>query len=223
MTEFFHDGEFGEISLRRIRGGIMRLKIYPDGKIILQIPKFSRKIAAQHFLDQSRDFLRKNLNQKNYSDGEKIGKNHFLKIHSGARNSLKITNNEIRIILRENQTTAEKNQFIKKSVAKTLRNEADIFLPRRLKFFALKFGFSYQKVRLTHAKTRWGSCSSSKTISLNIALMNLPNELIDYVLLHELNHLKHMNHGAEFWRDLAKICPQAKQKARRLRNFSPYV
>lgn len=223
MTEILHDDEFGEISLRRVSGATMRLKIAPSGKIILQLPRFASKIAARRFFDQSRDFLRENLNQKKYFDGEKIGKNHILKIRYGARNSLKIIGSEIRVILRKNLAKQEKTQFVKQAVAKALRSEAEKFLPRRLQFFALKFGFSYEKVRLTHAKTRWGSCSSSGTISLNIALMNLPDDLIDYVLLHELNHLKHMNHSREFWRDLEQICPHARSKARRMKNFSPYL
>lgn len=223
MTEIFHDDEFGEISLRRVSGATMRLKIAPSGKIILQLPRFASKIAARRFFDQSRDFLRENLNQKKYFDGKKIGKNHILKIRYGARNSLKIIGSEIRVILRKNLAKQEKTQFVKQAVAKALRSEAEKFLPRRLQFFALKFGFSYEKVRLTHAKTRWGSCSSSGTISLNIALMNLPDDQIDYVLLHELNHLKHMNHSREFWRDLEQICPHAHSKARRMKNFSPYL
>lgn len=63
-------------------------------------------------------------------------------------------------------------------------------------------------------KTRWGSCSSSGTISLNVYLMLLPKELREYVYLHELCHLRHPHHQAEFWSDLAILCPdyQARQK-----------
>ena len=59
--------------------------------------------------------------------------------------------------------------------------------------------------------------------SLNIMLMTLPNELIDYVLLHELTHTKYMNHSPDFWRALEEVCPDAKQKRRFIKRYSPYL
>ncbi|MDO4271779.1 MAG: M48 family metallopeptidase, partial [Candidatus Saccharibacteria bacterium] len=65
--------------------------------------------------------------------------------------------------------------------------------------------------------------STSGTISLNIALMKLPEQLSDYVILHELAHTKHMNHGAEFWAELESTYPNAKQARNQLKNHSPYL
>ena len=78
---------------------------------------------------------------------------------------------------------------------KILMKKAKEYLPYRLEYFAKLYGYSYNKCRLSHANTRWGSCSSNKTISLNIGLMKLPVNLRDYVILHELAHLNHMDNS----------------------------
>jgi predicted metal-dependent hydrolase len=82
---------------------------------------------------------------------------------------------------------------------KLLTKKAKLYLPYRLDYFAKLYGYHYERVRFSHANTRWGSCSSNGTISLNIGLMQVPTPLQDYVLLHELAHLHHMDHSAAFW------------------------
>ncbi|GAP71314.1 hypothetical protein SAMD00024442_10_49 [Candidatus Symbiothrix dinenymphae] len=80
-----------------------------------------------------------------------------------------------------------------------LASQAKLLLPPRLAELARECGFSYVKVQTRKSKTRWGSCSSKKTISLSFYLLLLPPHLIDYVLLHELCHTVHMNHSPAFW------------------------
>ena len=85
---------------------------------------------------------------------------------------------------------------------KILTKRAKEYLPYRLEYYAKLYGYSYDKCRLSHANTRWGSCSSNKTISLNIGLMKVPEVLRDYVILHELAHLNHMDHSKAFWAEV---------------------
>jgi predicted metal-dependent hydrolase len=80
-----------------------------------------------------------------------------------------------------------------------LRNQAKTVLPELLKQLAERHGFTYKTVKIRKSKTRWGSCSSKGTISLSFYLMLLPLHLKEYVLLHELCHTIHMNHGPAFW------------------------
>ena len=77
--------------------------------------------------------------------------------------------------------------------------EAKLYLPRRVEELAKKHGFTYNKVFVKNLKTKWGSCSSACNINLNIHLMRLPDELIDYIILHELAHTKELNHSRKFW------------------------
>lgn len=104
---------------------------------------------------------------------------------------------------------------------KVLAKKAREYLPYRLEYFAKLYGYDYDKCRLSHASTRWGSCSSNRTISLNIGLMKVPEVLRDYVILHELAHLNHMNHSKEFWAEVASHDKNYKIHEKRLKLFSP--
>lgn len=106
---------------------------------------------------------------------------------------------------------------------KILMKKARDFLPYRLEYYAKLYGYKYDKCRLTHANTRWGSCSSKKTISLNIGLMKLPEPLRDYVILHELAHLNHMDHSKAFWEEVGAHDKRYKIHDKKLKLFSPGV
>lgn len=104
---------------------------------------------------------------------------------------------------------------------KQLMKKAREYLPYRLEYYAKLYGYSYEKCRLSHANTRWGSCSSNRTISLNIGLMKLPNVLIDYVIIHELAHLNHMDHSKAFWAEVGNHDKNYKNHEKKLKMFSP--
>ena len=106
---------------------------------------------------------------------------------------------------------------------KVLMKKAKEYLPYRLEYYAKLYGYKYDKCRLTHANTRWGSCSSNKTISLNIGLMKLPEPLRDYVILHELAHLNHMDHSPAFWAEVGSHDKNYKSHNKKIKLFSPGV
>lgn len=86
----------------------------------------------------------------------------------------------------------------------------------RLATLARRHGFGYNKVFVRNQKTRWGSCSSADNISLNVNLIRLPRELMDYVILHELVHTRILDHGPRFWRELGRYVPDPRGAKRRL-------
>ena len=106
---------------------------------------------------------------------------------------------------------------------KLLMKKAKEYLPYRLDYYAKLYGYKYDKCRLSHANTRWGSCSSKKTISLNIGLMKVPEQLRDYVILHELAHLNHMDHSKAFWAEVGSHDKNYKLHEKRLKMFKPGV
>ncbi|MFC1964919.1 M48 family metallopeptidase [Chloroflexota bacterium] len=99
------------------------------------------------------------------------------------------------------------------------KEKARKVLTRRLKQLADKYGFVYNTVSFRNQKTRWGSCSSQNNISLNIKLITLPDELIDYVILHELIHTREKNHGKAFWAEMDKIMGNGKKMTLKLRKY----
>jgi predicted metal-dependent hydrolase len=99
------------------------------------------------------------------------------------------------------------------------RAQAKKMITERLAELAKRYGFSYNRVFLRNQKTRWGSCSHSNNISLNIKLAGLPVELMDYVILHELVHTRYKNHGKVFWDELDKFVADSRSIARQLRRY----
>lgn len=99
------------------------------------------------------------------------------------------------------------------------RHEAIQVLAARLDHLAKKHGFTFKRVVFRNQKTRWGSCSAKNIISLNIALIKLPRDLADYVLVHELLHTKIKNHSAAFWTELDRLTGDARQARTRLRSY----
>lgn len=100
-----------------------------------------------------------------------------------------------------------------------LRAEAKRTLPPRLAELAAANGFTYNRLFIKHNRTNWGSCSTRGNINLNLNLIRLPQELQDYVMLHELCHLQEMNHGPRFHALLESVCPDHLSKARAIRRW----
>ena len=103
-------------------------------------------------------------------------------------------------------------EWLRKAVTTALARRAKELLPPRLKALATEKGFAYNGCTVRNVHSRWGSCNAKKNISLSIYLAMLPNELIDYVLLHELCHTVEMNHGDRFWALMDKVTAPAKAK-----------
>jgi len=91
------------------------------------------------------------------------------------------------------------------------------YLPEMLEAVAQDMGVDYRHVTVRLQKTRWGSCSTAKNISLNARLLLLPMPVVRYVLVHELAHLKHMNHSSSFWQHVSKFEPHYNHLRRELR------
>ncbi len=99
------------------------------------------------------------------------------------------------------------------------RAEARKVLGGRVRELAQAHGYQYNRVFVRSQRTLWGSCSSRNNINLNMNLLRLPEELRDYVIVHELVHTRHKNHSKEFWRELDKIVGSGKRLQRKLRAF----
>jgi hypothetical protein len=103
------------------------------------------------------------------------------------------------------------------TVRRWLRATARAELPARLRQLAAAHGLAVNGVTIRSQRTRWGSCSSEGRISLNWRLVQMPDEVRDYVLLHELMHLRIRNHSARFWREVERVCPRHAEWRRWLR------
>lgn len=114
-----------------------------------------------------------------------------------------------------------RNRFKELLDEKTLKNikkKARNHLQERLNELSEKFDYPFEKMRLSSAKSRWGSCSYKNTISLNWKVMLAPPRVIDYLIVHELVHTKHKNHQKDFWNAVAKNHPSFKEDRKWLKD-----
>lgn len=103
---------------------------------------------------------------------------------------------------------------------KYLRHVAKKYLIQRGSELSAKFGFSVRRFSVRGQKTRWGSCSRRGNISLNYNLLKFRKEVIDYVIVHELCHLRQLNHSRKFWNEVAQILPHYKSLKKELKKLS---
>jgi predicted metal-dependent hydrolase len=101
----------------------------------------------------------------------------------------------------------------------TNRKKAREKILKRLDELSERYGLPYRRVMVRNQKTRWGSCSERKTISLNIKLARLPDELMDYVIIHELLHTRIRGHAREFWRALDALVGDARRLRKELKSY----
>lgn len=102
-------------------------------------------------------------------------------------------------------TTDRVQTLVKNAVMRAMRKKAEEYLPPLVQYWSSLFDLPYNKVTISKARSRWGSCSSKRDISLSFYLMLLPAHLMDYVILHELAHTREMNHGPKFWELLNQL------------------
>lgn len=90
---------------------------------------------------------------------------------------------------------------------KDLADQAVEYIPKRVKYYAEKENFVYNKITIKNLVSRWGSCSTKGNLNFNCLLMLTPDYVIDYIVVHELCHLREMNHSEKFWAEVEKIMP----------------
>lgn len=120
---------------------------------------------------------------------------------------------------------ANKNKEVKtEEDINKLKKQAREILTKRTDYYKQIIKVDYERIRIGNQKTIWGSCSSRKTISYNCHLVLMPEQIIDYVVVHELCHLVEMNHSADFWKKVSEVLPDYMSRRKWLKeNGSCYL
>ena len=223
--------DIGTLHLHKRRGTkSIRLSISHNGQIRVSMPPWVPYRLGIEFAIKKRQWLKDKQKQPTIlKTGHRIGRDHELVFTAGAPHTsiaTRITKaGEIRVNLpagvghddKAAQTAAERASI------RALKREAEQTLPSRLYNLARQHGFSYRSVSIKRLSSRWGSCSDQQNIALNCYLVQLPNDLIDYVLLHELLHTKIMAHGSTFWSELSRFVPDLASQRKRIRQYKPVL
>ncbi len=178
------------------RARYAKLQIKPYSGLEVVIPRGFPRKAIPEFVKQHSDWIRRQLHKhrQQYAIPELPG-HIYLSINQSATNT---------DYFNFESSTYQDNL---NNLRSWLRKQAWELLPPMLEVLSARLGLSYQKLSIRSQKTRWGSCSSGGTISLNDQLLFVPKQTAEYLMIHELCHTLHMNHSARFWRLVADFCP----------------
>lgn len=223
--------EIGSVTLYKRRGNrSLRLSVAADGEIRVSLPTWVPYLAGEQFARSKLEWIlahRRMSTGKGLRDGQPIGKAHrlsFVPVTHAKKVATRLQQNQIQVFhpAGTDSTHPQVQKAAQAAAIRALRKEAETLLPQRLRALAERTGFTYNSVDVKQLKSRWGSCSHQKHITLNLFLMQLPWRLIDYVLLHELTHTKVMRHGPPFWAELEKHVPRAKQLRKEMAQHHPF-
>ncbi len=221
--------DIGTVTLYKRRGNrSLRLSVGAGGEIRVSLPSWVPYKAGEQFVLSKAAWIMQHRQQTGagLTHGQVVGKAHrvrFVPTAQTSRVSTRLHQNQIEIThpTQYESHHPEVQKAAQSASIRALRKEAEMLLPQRLRSLAEKTGFTYNSVGVKQLKSRWGSCTAEKDITLNLFLMQLPWHLIDYVLLHELTHTKVMRHGAPFWHELEKHVPRAKQLRKEMAKHQP--
>ena len=207
----------------------LRISVLPSGVVRVTIPAWSPYTAGLQFAKSRLDWIREHQPQTSrLQEGQAVGKAHHL--HFSARPGLvkpttRVVTGEVQVYYPASLSPADPlvQAAAEKACVRALRNQAEGLLPQRLRALADTHGFAYSSVAIKVLKSRWGSCDQHQHIVLNLYLMQLPWDAIDYVLLHELAHTVVLHHGPDFWQAMERVLPNVKRLRKLMRRYQPVM
>jgi predicted metal-dependent hydrolase len=189
------------------------LVIMSDGSLVVRAPLRATNIQIQEIIETNDSWIQKQRirmasNQRlfpsrQYKEGESF-------YYLGFPYSLRLVDHAIQPLQLVGERFILNKEFHAKAALifeKWYRDQAAQVIGQRVAKFAVKNGFQYQRIRISSARTRWGSCSSRGNLSFTWKLIKAPMPVIDAVVVHELVHTRFHNHGKEFWNLVTSIIP----------------
>ncbi len=204
------------------------LIIQQDGELTVRAPLRMSPGHIQEFVQNHAGWIRKkqaqmkalpSFTEKHFIGGEHflyLGKEYPLTILAHQRPAL--TFNGHAFYLANSHVSSARQAFTRWYKVQALR-----VMTERLAIRAKQNNYSYQKIRISSARTRWGSCSTHGTLSFTWRLVLAPPEIVDYVIVHELVHTKIRNHSKTFWQKVGEIIPEFKSFVRWLNQNGKYL
>jgi predicted metal-dependent hydrolase len=220
----------GEVTISKRRANrSLRLSVKSDGKVLVTIPAWATYNTGLRFAESKLDWIKQQLPQQTHlRDGQPVGKEHHLQLSpTRGTHTIKTLVTKTAVIVRFPHDLSPESDAVQAAAEtaciRALRSEATQLLPPRLEQLAKQHDFHFNEVRIKRLKGRWGSCDNKQRIVLNLFLMQLPWECIDYVLLHELTHTKILRHGPPFWEAMHYVVPNLATIRKQMRTHQPVL
>ncbi|MCX7747613.1 MAG: M48 family metallopeptidase [Clostridia bacterium] len=166
---------------------------------------------------------------KDFTNGSLLplwGISHTLKVfqsNTASYTPIFLQENSIVITLPSDLSEEERTNRIKLELWDFYKNQTAQYIKKNIEFFSRKLGVKPAKVLIKGQKKRWGSCSSKGNININWKIIMAPPHIIDYLLVHELAHLKEMNHSKSFWKLVESVLPDFKERSKWLKTHGAYL
>jgi predicted metal-dependent hydrolase len=209
------------------------LRVRPDGAARVTIPRGGSQSEALSFVERNRGWLEQQLERlhaqprlpMSWLVGSTIlFRGEMIPIEAGESGGIRVGTEHIKVSLAAlgvppansglppagigNPTMNDANPDLRPTIERHFRALASVEFPPRVAELAARHQFTVQRVTVRNQKSRWGSCSRRGTISLNWRLIQTPPFVLDYLILHELAHLRHMDHSHRFWQEVERLCPE---------------
>ena len=208
--------------LLRSKRKTLALIVEMDGTLTVRAPLRMKETHIRNFIEQKKDWIKRKQAKARkeavvphqYVDGETFW-------YLGQEVPLRIVPRGISaLIMDKSFKLTQSAQTRAESVFTTwYKQQARKVLTERVELFVSKHSFEIGRVRISSARTRWGSYSQKGTLSLTWRLVMAPLDVIDYVVVHELCHLREMNHSKAFWKHVEAILPDYKERRKWLKNY----
>lgn len=201
-----------------------------NGEVVIKAPWYTTRNQIQEVVESKRDWIMKKLEEynvsprkvKEYEDGEKfqiLGESYYLNIYYKDINNaiLNVENEKIEIILPLSYAEEDNTEQIKKMIDKMYYMIAEKEVESAMEKTRKMVGLAPEEYKIKKIKYAWGTCSSRKVITINQNLMMYSRKAIEYVILHEICHLKYMNHSKKFWEMVESYMPDYKEAEKELK------
>lgn len=201
-----------------------------NGEVVIKAPWYTTRNQIQEVVESKREWIMKKLEEynvsprkaKEYEDGEKfqiLGESYYLNIYYKDINNaiLNVENEKIEIILPLSYAEEDNTEQIKKMIDKMYYMIAEKEVESAMEKTRKLVGLAPEEYKIKKIKYAWGTCSSRKVITINQNLMMYSRKAIEYVILHEICHLKYMNHSKKFWEMVESYMPDYKEAEKELK------
>ena len=226
VVQFQQIGPVTFVKNRRSKN--IKISVKPDQSVRVSFPFYASSLEVSHFVMKNIGWIsgqqqKFEIKRSKIKTGQIQTRLHTITLQEGAANKTKINFNNIEISLADLDSESSRS-YLENVLVGIYRFEAQKILPARLTELAQKHGFTFNRLTIRNNRRNWGSCSARNNISLNLQMMKLPDELIDYILLHELVHTRIKNHGPLFWAKLDESTNfRAREMSKQVRKFSTYT
>jgi len=205
------------------------------GKVVLRAPMAVADSVLLTFLAQKADWVRRKIAEQQvsvnavptriYEAGARVpfmDQELTLVIGMGSTAAVKRVDNNLHVLLSSRSSQAREQQ-IKRLVSRWYQQQALIVLTQKTQQLCQRMALVCTQVTIKATRSKWGHCTSAGAIQYNWQILLAPEAIVDYLVAHEVSHLRHHNHSAEFWALVASVCPDFKQQRQWLKQQSAHL